>query len=233
MLYNASTREMTIKLVYYGPALSGKTTNLQIVHRCLQDESRGRLMTLNTADDRTLFFDVLPLFFEAKGVKLKIKMFTVPGQVMHAATRKIVLAGADGVVFVADSRLSEARANVEAWKGLVENLKNNGVDPDKTPIVIQFNKRDLENIRSDEELAKLAENSAEPIFKAIALQNKGVLETLFGLLTLSFRHIDRNKTFANFNLDERTFLEKVNAQINNVVSKKVNLDDVLKQLVRG
>jgi len=223
---------MTLKLVYYGPALSGKTTNLQIVHRCLQDESRGRLMTLNTADDRTLFFDVLPLFFEAKGVKLKIKMFTVPGQVMHAATRKIVLAGADGVVFVADSRLSEARANVEAWKGLVENLKNNGVDPDNTPIVIQFNKRDLDNIRSDEELEKLAQHSAEPIFKAIALQNKGVLETLFGLLALSFRHIDRNKTFANFDLDERTFLNKVNAQINGVVTKKVDVDKILEGLVR-
>src|SRR5690606_2750690 len=110
--FNHTQREITLKLVYYGPALSGKTTNLQVIHQFLKPESRGRLMTLDTADDRTLFFDLLPVFFKTHaGFKVKLKLYTVPGQVMHNSTRRIVLSGADGVMFVADSQRCEAKAN--------------------------------------------------------------------------------------------------------------------------
>src|SRR5258706_14267156 len=112
MQLNVGQREIALKIVYYGPPLSGKTTNLQALHHLLNGDSRGRLMTLDTADDRTLFFDVLPVFFKTQsGYKIKIKLYTVPGQVMHASTRRLVLEGADGAVFVADSQLDETKAN--------------------------------------------------------------------------------------------------------------------------
>src|SRR5262249_8611943 len=122
-------REVAIKLVYYGPALSGKTTNLQQIHRRIDERSRGTLMTLDTRDDRTLFFDLLPISFRAaSGLKVKLKLYTVPGQVMHNTTRKIVLQGADGVAFVADSQVSETRANNEAYANLRSNLREQGID---------------------------------------------------------------------------------------------------------
>ena len=209
--FNLNQREIVIKLVYYGPALSGKTTNLQSVYELFNADGRGRLMTLDTADDRTLFFDLLPLFFKTKaGFKFKIKLYTVPGQVMHNSTRRLVLAGADGVAFIADSQRSESKANNDAWRGMVENLRQNGLDPKTTPMVIQFNKRDLEDIRSDEEIAEMRSKSREPIFTAIATQKVGVLETLHGLLRETFRHLDREQGFERkFDIDEREFLRQI------------------------
>jgi signal recognition particle receptor subunit beta len=153
-----AAREVTIKLVYYGPALSGKTTNLVSLHAQAGADTRGRLMTLETQDDRTLFFDLLPLTFRAKDgdVSLRIKLFTVPGQPIHAATRRLVLQGADGVALIADSRVSETQRNAEAFFDLRQNLRDNGIELSKMPLVIQFNKRDLPEIRSDEELSRLA-----------------------------------------------------------------------------
>src|SRR5262245_18067137 len=177
-------REIAIKLVYYGPALSGKTTNLQQLHQRIDERSRGRLMTLDTRDDRTLFFDLLPITFRAaSGLKLKLKLFTVPGQVMHNSTRKIVLQGADGVAFIADSQVAETRANNEAYQNLKGNLKQLGIDLRSFPTVIQFNKRDLPNIRSEKELSEVARNGPEPVYRAVALRGEGVLPTFYSLLS--------------------------------------------------
>ena len=130
MQLDFQARELTVKLVYYGPALSGKTTNLQAIHRLLSPEGRGRLMTLETRDDRTLFFDLLPLSFNtASGLTVRIKLFTVPGQVIHNSTRKLVLQGADGVAFIADSQIQEIRANQASFKDLRRNLRENGLEP--------------------------------------------------------------------------------------------------------
>ena len=209
--FNHAQREITLKVVYYGPALSGKTTNLQMVHQLLDPQSRGRLMSLDTADDRTLFFDLLPVFFKSKsGFKVKIKMYTVPGQIMHQSTRRIVLSGADGVAFIADSQRSEARANNEAWKSMMENLKQNGFTPESIPIVIQFNKRDLPNVRTDAELDELRQKSKEPVFPAIAIRGEGVLETLFAVLRLTFRNLTKQYDFeGKFGLSEQEFLRAI------------------------
>ena len=189
---NQVRREITLKVVYYGPALSGKTTNLQVIHQLIDPQSRGRLMSLDTADDRTLFFDLLPVFFQSKnGFKVKIKLYTVPGQIMHAATRKIVLSAADGVIFIADSQRAEAKANNVAWRSMMQNLRQNGIDPDVVPIVIQFNKRDRANVRTDAELEEIRRSSKEPVLGAVAVRGEGVLETLFTLLRLTFRQLNQ------------------------------------------
>lgn len=209
--FNLSQREITLKLVYYGPALSGKTTNLQIVHQMLDPQCRGRLMTLDTADDRTLFFDLMPIFFRTSaGFKVKLKLYTVPGQVMHASTRRIVLAGSDGLVFVADSQRKEARANEDAWNGMVENLKQNGIDLADIATVIQFNKRDLPDIRTDEELEAMRATSKEPIYAAVAVQGKGVMETLHACVRLAFRQLNKKYEFERkFGLSEKEFLTSI------------------------
>lgn len=134
-------RQLTLKLVYYGPPLSGKTSNLRALHEQVDALNRGRLMTLDTRDDRTLFFDLLPIFFRASNFSFRIKVYTVPGQPVHEATRKVVLAGADGVVFVADSQQDHREANRASWQNMVANLSSLGLA--KIPIVVQYNKRDL------------------------------------------------------------------------------------------
>jgi mutual gliding-motility protein MglA len=188
-----SAREVTIKLVYYGPALSGKTSNLVALHGLAGADARGRLMTLETQDDRTLFFDLLPLTFRAKDgdVSLRIKLFTVPGQPIHAATRRLVLQGVDGVALIADSRIGETQHNAEAFYDLKKNLHTNGLQLSRLPLVIQFNKRDLPDIRSEEELAELAGRGEEPVYLAIATRGAGVVETLLGLLHLTWQTLDR------------------------------------------
>lgn len=192
MQLDFTARELTIKLVYYGPALSGKTTNLQAIHRLVAPEASGRLMTLETRDDRTLFFDLLPLSFSTgTDLKVRIKLFTVPGQVIHNATRRLVLQGADGVAFVADSQITETRANQASFINMMENLRENGLDPKKIPLVIQFNKRDLAQVRTDEEIAALAAKGKEPVFKAIATHGAGVIETLLGLLEITWDALER------------------------------------------
>ena len=211
MQFNVAQREIVLKVVYYGPPLSGKTTNLQEVHKLLDPRSCGRLTVLNTADDRTLFFDLLPvLMSSSQGYRIKLKLFTVPGQVVHAATRRIVLAGADGVIFVADSRLKEAKANNDYWHGMQHYLRETGIDPNSIPTVIQFNKRDLGEIRSDTELDDLRKAQPEPIFTASAVRGEGVLETLHGLLEIMFAQLDVRYNFrAKFDISGDEFLEQV------------------------
>ena len=134
-------RQITLKLVYYGPPLSGKTTNLKALHARVEEWNRGRLMTLDTRDDRTLFFDLLPIFFRVSGLSFRMKVYTVPGQPMHDATRRVVLQGCDGVVFVADSSPAQIDANHVAWLGLARHLGNLGLE--RIPVIVQYNKRDL------------------------------------------------------------------------------------------
>jgi len=210
-----SARELTVKLVYYGPALSGKTTNLQAIHKLVSDEAKGRLMTLETRDDRTLFFDLLPLTFSSEsGLKVRIKLFTVPGQVIHNATRRLVLQGADGIAFIADSQRSETKANQAAFLNMQQNLRDNGLDPAKTALVIQFNKRDLPDIRTDAEIEALAERGREPVFKAIALRGSGVLETLIGLLELTWIQLENEHNLREkFGLDPKEVLTEIRGQL--------------------
>jgi mutual gliding-motility protein MglA len=200
---NFGGREIALKLVYYGPALSGKTTNLRSLHALTTEKARGRLMTLETKDDRTLFFDMLPLTLRAEAqsgavapMTLRIKVFTVPGQVLHASTRRLVLQGADGVAFIADSQISETEHNAASFLDLRNNLRDLGVNTKQLPVVIQFNKRDLERVRSDEEITALAARGREPVFKASAVQGQGVLETFFGLLQVTWTKLDREHHLA-------------------------------------
>ncbi len=191
---NFAAREVAIKLVYYGPALSGKTTNLKALHELTRADSRGRLMTLETKDDRTLFFDMLPLVFKADteggAMNLRVKVFTVPGQVVHASTRRLVLQGADAVAFIADSQVSETENNGASFLDLRSNLKELGRSMRDVPLVIQFNKRDLPNIRTDAEIDELARRGKEPVFKASAVHGQGVIESFFGLLDRAWRKLD-------------------------------------------
>jgi hypothetical protein len=211
---NLEQREITLKIVYYGPALSGKTTNLQVIHQVLDPDSRGRLMVLDTSDDRTLFFDLMPVFFKTRsGFTVKVKIFTVPGQVMHNSTRRVVLQGADGVAFIADSQKSLSKANNESWRDMANNLKVNGLDINEIPMVIQFNKRDLPEVRSDEEIAEVGRKGKEPVFKATAIKGDGVMETLEGILRLTWRSLS-NK----YNLEEKLQV-KENDFISGVIKK--------------
>lgn len=215
MQLDFKARELTVKLVYYGPALSGKTTNLQAIHELVAPESRGRLMTLETRDDRTLFFDLLPLSVRAgRGLSIRLKLFTVPGQVIHNATRRLVLQGADGVAFIADSQRSETKANAAAFVNLRQNLVDNGIDPAAMPLVIQFNKRDLPDVRSDEEIDALAAKGREPVFKAVALRGKGVLETLMGLIEITWAHLERSHGLCDkFGIRSDVLLQEVRARL--------------------
>ena len=208
-------KELTVKLVYYGPALSGKTTNLQAIHELVAPELRGRLMTLETKDDRTLFFDLLPLSVTAgRGVQIRIKLFTVPGQVIHNATRRLVLQGADGVVFIADSQRSETKSNAAAFVNLRQNLTENGLDPAKVPLVIQFNKRDAPDIRSDAEIDTMAAKGKEPVFKAVALRGQGVIETLLGLIEITWRRLETEHQLSEkFGVESDQLLDDLRARL--------------------
>ena len=188
-------RQLTLKLVYYGPALSGKTSNLRALHDQVDKLNRGRLMTLDTRDDRTLFFDLLPIFFTtqaagaAAGFSFRIKVYTVPGQPVHEATRKVVLKGADGVVFVADSGEGQREANRVAWQSLTANLALLGLD--RLPIVIQYNKRDLPNVRPVSDLERFGD-PARIIEEACARDGVGVMETFLRLVGAAWDSADRD-----------------------------------------
>jgi mutual gliding-motility protein MglA len=205
-------RQVTLKLVYYGPPLSGKTTNLRWLHSRVDELNRGRLMTLDTRDDRTLFFDLLPLFFKSSGLSFRVKVYTVPGQPMHQATRRVVLQGADGIVFVADSQRSQVRANRESHQNLLANMEAVGLDRGRVPIVVQYNKRDLDDILADDELDGFS--ATEPVFCAAAIRGVGVLDTFFGLLTRTWQSIDREAPLErSFGVDAAAFVAAMRAHI--------------------
>ncbi len=218
MQLNHAQRELTVKIVYYGPGLSGKTTNLQFIYERTSPEIRGRLLTVDTHDDRTLFFDLLPVFFStSSGFRVKVKLFTVPGQVLHNATRRVVLQGADAVAFIADGRRTATQENNQYWKDLQENMRENGLPPGQVPIVIQFNKRDLPDTKTDAELEEARARGKEAVVGAVAIQGVGVLETLFAVLQTAFRHIDAKAALTkNTGLSEKEFLGSVFQNINTV-----------------
>jgi len=190
--FDEQANKLTIKLVYYGPALSGKTTNLMCLHDMLQTDMKGELMTLETQNDRTLFFDLLPLGFHApSGLLVKFKLFTVPGQVAHDGTRKAVLSRADGVVFVADSQKNQGVNNAESFRNLAENAARVGLDFQQLPVVVQFNKRDLPGIISEEEVRQRWENTQWPLLFSAAVNGEGVGETFSRLLDGVYTGIDR------------------------------------------
>jgi small GTP-binding protein len=185
VMINHATREITAKIVYYGPGLCGKTTNLEYIYKTATPEKKGKLLTVATETDRTLFFDFLPMELgNIKGLKLRTQLYTVPGQVFYDATRRIVLRGADGVVFVADSQKSMIDSNIESLENLKTNLKINNLDPETIPIVFQYNKRDLENLIDIGELDKELNWRNVPSFPASAIKGAGVNETLRKIIEL-------------------------------------------------
>jgi signal recognition particle receptor subunit beta len=176
---NYSSREINCKIVYYGPGLCGKTTNLQYVYAKTNPEAKGKMISLATETERTLFFDFLPLSLgEIRGFKTRFHLYTVPGQVFYDASRKLILKGVDGVVFVADSQIERMEANLESVENLRVNLAEQGYDLAKVPYVVQYNKRDLPNIATVEELHRLINPKNVPEFQAVAPTGVGVFDTL-------------------------------------------------------
>ncbi len=181
--FNYVTKEITLKVVYYGPGLSGKTTNLQYLYSVLDPTSRGKFISLATESDRTLFFDFLPVELgKIKDFSVRFQLYTVPGQIRYNATRKLVLKGADAVVFVADSQKDMREQNIESFSNMRENLLSNNLDPDSIPIILQFNKRDLPNALSVEELNRDLNAKGYQTIETVAVDGKGVEET-FRLIT--------------------------------------------------
>ncbi len=176
---NFAAREINCKIVYYGAGLGGKTTNLQVIYDKTGDKQKGKMISLATETDRTLFFDFLPLDLgTVRGFKTRFHLYTVPGQVFYDASRKLILRGVDGVVFVADSQEDRMDANLEALENLQENLKEHGYDFMKVPYVLQLNKRDLPSAMAVDELKKELVKRGESVFEAVAYQGTGVFETL-------------------------------------------------------
>jgi signal recognition particle receptor subunit beta len=191
-LFNYASKEITLKVVYYGPGLSGKTTNLQHLHSSLPSEQKGKLLSLSTEADRTLFFDFLPVALgKVKDFTVRFQLYTVPGQVRYNATRKLVLKGADAVVFVADSQREMREQNIESLQNMRENLATNNIDPDGIPLVLQYNKRDLGNILLAEELDKDLNASHHQAIPAVAITGKGVEDTFQAITKLMLKHISQ------------------------------------------
>ncbi len=176
---NYVNKEVNCKIVYYGPGLGGKTTNIQYVYQKTSGDSKGNIISLNTENERTLFFDFLPLDLgEIRGFKTRFHLYTVPGQVFYEASRKLILRGVDGVVFVADSQVERMEANLESLKSLEKNLTDQGYDITKIPMVMQWNKRDLPNTTGVKDLHDALNKWGVPEFEAVAMKGNGVFDTL-------------------------------------------------------
>ena len=179
VLINKAINEVTVKLVYYGPGLCGKTTNLEKIYGNPKLENKGKMISMSTETDRTLFFDFMPMELGTiAGQKVRVQLYTVPGQVFYDATRKLVLRGADGVVFVADSQSSMRESNAQSLENLETNLRLNRIDPDKVALVFQYNKRDLPNVDSVEEMSAYLHPGKAPVVEAAAINGVGVTATL-------------------------------------------------------
>lgn len=188
--FDESANRLTLKLVYYGPALSGKTTNLLQLHDRLAPPVKGDVMSLDTRGDRTLFFDLLPIGARLPdGVLLRVKVYTVPGQVAHDGTRKAVLSRADGVAFIADSQRGQSINNGESFENLAANCARVGIDFDTLPLVVQYNKRDLPDILTEAEIRARWHGAAWPLLFASALGGQGVSETFAALLRAAFQRV--------------------------------------------
>jgi signal recognition particle receptor subunit beta len=178
-MINYASREINCKIVYYGTGLGGKTTNLEYIYSRVNPETKGKMISLATESERTLFFDFLPIDLgEVRGFKTRFHLYTVPGQVYYNASRRLILKGVDGIVFVADSQASRAEANIESMHNLYENLETYGYDLDNIPFAIQYNKRDVPNILATTELRAQINPMGVPDFEGVAIEGKGVFETL-------------------------------------------------------
>lgn len=190
---NYSSREINCKIVYYGPGLCGKTTNLQFIYRKTNSEQRGKLISLATETERTLFFDFLPLALgDIRGFKVRFHLYTVPGQVFYAASRKLILKGVDGVVFVADSQMERMDANLESIDDLKINLAEQGYELEKLPFALQFNKRDLPSAVPIEDINRVVNPDNISWFEAVATKGTGVFETLKGVAKLVLMELKKN-----------------------------------------
>ena len=178
-MINYASREINCKIVYYGTGLGGKTTNLEYIYSRVNPDTKGKMISLATETERTLFFDFLPIDLgEVRGFKTRFHLYTVPGQVYYNASRRLILKGVDGLIFVADSQASRAEANIESMHNLYENLETYGYDLESIPFAIQYNKRDMDNILSPEELRAQINPMGLPDFEGVATEGKGVFETL-------------------------------------------------------
>ena len=191
-MINYASREINCKIVYYGPGLCGKTTNLQYIYNKTNPDAKGKMISLATETERTLFFDFLPLALgEIRGFKTRFHLYTVPGQVFYDASRKLILKGVDGVVFVADSQIARTEANAESLENLRINLAEQGYSLDKIPYVIQYNKRDMPGIAPVEELRALLNPTGVPEFEGVASTGVGVFETLKAVAKLVLTELKR------------------------------------------
>ena len=208
---NEKEKKLVVKIVYYGPALSGKTTNLMQLHEILNPARCGEFMVFETKGDRTLFFDLLPMLIKSEsGFKIKIKLFTVPGQPAHDATRKEVLSRTDAVVFVADSQKDQAISNFESFDNLEKNTARVGIDFDKLPIVVQFNKRDIKDIITEEEVLNLWQPTGIPITFSSAVYGRGVKETFEIALKRTYHNLDDIwRLNEKYSLKEEDFLKLI------------------------
>jgi signal recognition particle receptor subunit beta len=194
VMINRATKEITLKIVYYGPGLCGKTTNLEYIYGTANPEKRGKLLSVATETDRTLFFDFLPMELGTiRGMHVRVQLYTVPGQVFYDATRRIVLRGSDGVVFVADSQGAMMDANLESLENLKHNLRLNTLDPDGIPLVFQYNKRDLPNLVPVEEMETKLNWRGVPSFTSVATAGQGVNETLRKIIEQVVRKLQENE----------------------------------------
>jgi len=212
--YSPEENRLALKVVFYGPALSGKTTNLMQLHSLLNPQRKGELMVLETRDDRTLFFDMLPIGLKGdSGLDLRLKLYTVPGQVQHDSTRKAVLSRADAVVFVADSQQNQQDNNAMAFGNLEENLEKVGLDIDTLPMAVQFNKRDLPTVVAEAELqSRWASTPWAPLQMASALNGKGVIETFQVLLDRLYTEADREYALhTSHGIDRDTFVRQLSS----------------------
>jgi hypothetical protein len=191
---NYSSREINCKIVYYGPGLGGKTTNLQYIFEKTNPQARGKMISLATETERTLFFDFLPLSLGAiRGFRVRFHLYTVPGQVFYDASRKLILKGVDGVVFVADAQEERLEANIESMENLKQNLQEHGYDIDKIPLVVQYNKMDLPNAMKVEELRAQLNPKNWPDFTACAKTGEGVFDTLKAVAKLVLQELKSGK----------------------------------------
>jgi signal recognition particle receptor subunit beta len=212
--YSPEDNKLALKVVFYGPALSGKTTNLMQLHSLLNPERKGELMVLETRDDRTLFFDMLPIGLKGtSGLDLRLKLYTVPGQVQHDSTRKAVLSRADGVVFVADSQTSQQDNNAMSFGNLEENLDKVGLDIETLPMAIQFNKRDMSDTVPEQDLQeRWAGTPWAPLQMASALRGEGVLETFRTLLNRLYLSIqDEFRLAEDHGIQQQDFVDRLSA----------------------
>jgi mutual gliding-motility protein MglA len=209
VMMNHATREITMKIVYYGPGLCGKTTNLEYIYETATPEKKGKLLTVATETDRTLFFDFLPMELgTVKGMKLRVQLYTVPGQVFYDATRRIVLRGSDGLVFVADSQKLMMDANIESLENLITNLKLNSIDSENIPLVFQYNKIDLPGVADQAALDKALNWRNAPSFQSVAIKGTGVNETLKKIIELVIRRIhDQEEVLKSSKTGEKKIVE--------------------------